>query len=169
MPILLRFWPYLAVAALLWVSYLWAFNRGVEHQKSVDAKEQEIVESDIRKKGAASTEASGQVTTVYVDRVRTVEKKIYVHLKDNAAAITDADNSVVSGSVVRVHNATVQTSNGDAKSSSNSDAGAAETATDLRSYTDQVIRNYGTCGSIREQLISLQTWLKEQDRIYNQP
>ena len=101
-------------------------------------------------------EASAQVVTRYVDRVRTVQGKTSQIIKEvpiYVSASADAQCDVPAG-FVRIHDA--------AASGQPATPGAADAAPSgvaLSAIAETVADNYGTCRETAEQLRALQEWV----------
>lgn len=160
--------PYrlLIYAGLITALIIFTWNKG--YQTAVDkyiAEQAKAVKVE-QKKQVASNEVTQKVVTVYVDKVRTLEKKVYVYREKAKDTIKDSDNHVVPADTISLLDSTVNAANGDAESTGVANVGAEKAQVDLRTFVDTTIENYGICGEIRTNLIDLQGWIRSQEKIY---
>lgn len=108
---------------------------------------------------AAANKVTVQVVTEYVDRVKVVKEKGDTIVKEVPVYITtQADNQcTLTEGFASIHDAAAK--NEVPVVPANPDAPLGVPLSDV---TSTVVENYTTCHEIREQLISLQDWVKKQ-------
>ena len=153
-------------AGLIAALVIFTWNKG--YQAAVDKyiAEQAKAAKVEQKKQVASNEVSQKVVTVYVDKVRTMEKKVYVYREKAKDTIKDADNHIIPANTISLLDSAINTANGDAESPGVANAGTEKAQVDLRTFVDTSIENYGICGEIRTNLTDLQGWIRSQEKIY---
>ena len=154
-------WPYrllaLAVFGLALVSFGW--NKGAGHvqaQWDATVRQQALQATAVREEQA---QATVEVITEYVDRVRVVREKgdtiikevpVYVPVQADAAC-------TINRGFVRLHDAAA--AGALPEPARDADAAAADIA--LSTVAATVATNYQTCHETAEQLKALQTWVRE--------
>lgn len=151
------FWRWLALAALAAALIGFGWTKGVAHvQAKWDAAtlRQTLTVAKVRQRQA---EATVQVVTEYVDRVRIVREKGAEIIKEVPVYVTvEADAAcVLPRGFVRLHDAAAAGRlPGPAGSADASPSGVA-----LSTATETVADNYQRCNENAEQLKALQTWV----------
>ena len=154
-------WPYrlLALAALAAALIGFGWIKGAEHvQAKWDAavQQQALQAATVRQKQA---EATVEVVTQYVDRVRVVREKgdtiikevpVYVPVQADAAC-------TINRGFVRLHDAAAEGRMPEPAR----DADAAAAGIALSAVAATVATQYQTCHETAEQLSALQTWARE--------
>ena len=133
-----------------------------EFLEAVEKQKQEI---------ARLEKASGEITTkvekVYIERTKVIKEKGDVIVEKVPEYITkdaDAKCDVPNGFVV-LHNSAVKNEVPNTAREFNEKSSGVE----LSTIGKTVAGNYTTCNEVREQLRSLQDWVKEQEKLYNKP
>jgi cell division protein FtsB len=115
--------------------------------------------------------ASGEITTkvekVYIERTKVIKEKGDVIIEKVPEYITkdaDAKCDVPNGFVV-LHNSAVKNEIPNTARDFNEKSSGVE----LSTVGKTVAGNYTTCNEVKEQLRSLQDWVKEQEKLYNKP
>ncbi len=154
-------WPYrlltLAALSVALVGFGWIKGAGhVQAQWDASIQQQALQAAAIRERQA---QATVQVVTQYVDRVRVVREKgetiikevpVYVPVQADAAC-------TINRGFVRLHDAAAA---GELpEPARDADAAAADIA--LSAVAGTVAANYQTCHENAEQLRALQTWVRE--------
>jgi len=127
--------------------------------------EVERFKEEVAKKEQESVEVTEKIVTKYKDKLVVVKEKGDVIIQKVPEFITkesDAKCDVPNGFVV-LHDSASK--NEVPKTSSSVDGESSGVA--LSEVATTVAGNYTTCHEIREQLKSLQEWIREQERIYN--
>lgn len=112
-----------------------------------------------------SKEATEKVITKYKEKIVVVKEKGDVIIQKVPEYITkesDAKCDVPTGFVV-LHDSASKNEIPDTSSSTNAESSGVA----LSSVATTVVGNYTTCHEVREQLKSLQEWVKNQELIYN--
>jgi hypothetical protein len=146
------------VIALSTVYYLG--RKHVHDLYEVKILEQEKLIQEIQTKQA---EVTVKVVTEYVDRVKIVKEKgdqIVKYVDRYITAEDDAKCSIPT-KFVSLHDAAAANEVPDTASLTNDRASEVK----LSELGKTVTENYSTCYQIREQLIGLQTWVKEQHAV----
>jgi hypothetical protein len=115
--------------------------------------------------------ASGEITTkvekVYIERTKVIKEKgdvIIEKVPEYISKDADAKCDVPNGFVV-LHNSAVKNEIPNTARDFNEKPSGVE----LSTVGKTVAGNYTTCNEVREQLRSLQDWVKEQEKLYNKP
>lgn len=152
-------WPYrwLAVAALAvaLIGLGWVTGAGhVQAQWDAAAQQQNLVIAAVRQRQA---EATVQVVTQYVDRVRVVREKADTIIKEVPVYVpVQADSAcTINRGFVRLHDAAAA---GELPEPAR-DADAAPAGLALSAVAGTVAENYQTCHENAEQLRALQAWV----------
>jgi hypothetical protein len=154
-------WPYrllaLAALGLALVGFGWVKGAGhVQAQWDATVQQQALQATAVREEQA---QATVEVITEYVDRVRVVREKgdtiikevpVYVPVQADAAC-------TINRGFVRLHDAAA--AGALPEPARDADAAAADIA--LSAVAGTVATNYQTCHETAEQLRALQTWVKE--------
>lgn len=109
---------------------------------------------------AKQAEVTTKVVTEYITKVQTVKQKgdTIVKYVDRYITQEQDSNCVIGNNVVSLHDAAAE--NRIPTTAEVTDAGASEVK--ISELTKAVTDNYGTCNQIREQVIGLQNWIREQ-------
>lgn len=149
----------LAVAGVFISGGIWTQS---EFLAAVEKQKQEI---------ARLEKASGEITTkvekVYIERTKVIKEKGDVIIEKVPEYITkdaDAKCDVPNGFVV-LHNSAVKNEIPNTAREFNEKSSGVE----LSTVGKTVAGNYTTCNEVREQLRSLQDWVKQQEKLYNKP
>jgi hypothetical protein len=102
----------------------------------------------------AQAKVTTKVVTQYVERVRTVKEQSDVLAKEAGLAVS----GTCPGSVGVFHDAA-------ALQVPPAPGGSDEGTTDAQALTGTIIQNYGTCHEVREQLKSLQEWVRSNSAL----
>lgn len=152
--------PYriLIVVALLALFGWWCYGKGAasvqaDWDKAVDDAKLHASQTETKQ-----AEATVKVVTEYVDRVKVVHQKGEEIIREVPVYIRPADYMLPLGFGV-LHDAAATGVFPDA--SGDTDAATIDAAAAL----ETVVGNYTTCTAIREQLISLQDWIRTQEAI----
>ena len=154
-------WPYrllaLAALGLALVGFGWVKGAGhVQAQWDAAVQQQALQATAVREEQA---QATVEVVTEYVDRVRVVREKgdtiikevpVYVPVQADAAC-------TINRGFVRLHDAAA----GGALPDPARDTDAAAAGIALSAVAGTVATNYQTCRETAEQLRALQTWVRE--------
>ena len=154
-------WPYrllaLAALGLTLVGFGWVKGAGhVQAQWDAAVQQQALQATAVREEQA---QATVEVITEYVDRVRVVREKgdtiikevpVYVPVQADAAC-------TINRGFVRLHDAAA----GGALPEPARDTDAAAAGIALSAVAGTVASNYQTCHETAEQLRALQTWVRE--------
>ena len=154
-------WPYrllaLAALGLALVGFGWVKGAGhVQAQWDTAVQQQALQATAVREEQA---QATVEVITEYVDRVRVVREKgdtiikevpVYVPVQADAAC-------TINRGFVRLHDAAA--AGALPEPARDTDAAAADIA--LSAVAGTVATNYQTCHETAEQLRALQTWVRE--------
>ena len=154
-------WPYrllaLAALGLALVGFGWVKGAGhVQAQWDAAVQQQALQAAAVREEQA---QATVEVITEYVDRVRVVREKgdtiikevpVYVPVQADAAC-------TINRGFVRLHDAAA--AGALPEPARDADAAAADIA--LSAVAGTVATNYQTCHETAEQLRALQTWVRE--------
>ena len=115
--------------------------------------------------------ASGEITTkvekVYIERTKVIKEKgdvIIEKVPEYISKDADAKCDVPNGFVV-LHNSAVKNEIPDTARDFNEKSSGVE----LSTVGKTVAGNYTTCNEVREQLRSLQDWVRSQEKLYNKP
>lgn len=146
-------------SVLLLLASVW-FEGGIMWRKEIEQQRQEIAR--LEKESKIVTEV---VVTKYVDRIKVVKEKgdaivksVPIYITKEADAKCDIPNGFVSLHDSAAKNELPPTP---------SDIDGASSGIKLSEVTTVVTSNYTTCNQIRQQLLSLQEWVREQERHYN--
>jgi hypothetical protein len=136
----------------------------ISNQEKWEAKVAEA-KLEVAKKEAQSAEVTTQVVTKYIDRVKIVKEKGDVIVQEVPKYITMESDAKcdVPNSFVVLHDSAVKNEIPDAARASD----ARTSSVKISGIATTVAENYGTCHEVREQLKSLQEWIREQERLYN--
>lgn len=109
---------------------------------------------------AKQAEVTTKVVTEYITKVQTVKQKgdTIVKYVDRYITQEQDSNCVIGNNVVSLHDAAAE--NRIPTTAEVTDARASEVK--ISELTKAVTDNYGTCNQIREQVIGLQNWIREQ-------
>ena len=115
--------------------------------------------------------ASGEITTkvekVYIERTKVIKEKgdvIIEKVPEYISKDADAKCDVPNGFVV-LHNSAVKNEIPNTARDFNEKSSGVE----LSTVGKTVAGNYTTCNEVREQLRSLQDWVRSQEKLYNKP
>jgi bifunctional pyridoxal-dependent enzyme with beta-cystathionase and maltose regulon repressor activities len=158
-------WPYrgLAIAAVAAALFIFGWVKGSEHvqvQWDAATAAQQLAAAHTQVRQA---EASVQVVTQYVDRVRVIREKgdtiiqevpIYVPVQADAAC-------TINHGFVRLHDAAAAGQLPEPAA----DADAPTPGLALSAVAETVASNYQTCFENAEQLKALQTWVKQMQEM----
>ena len=114
-----------------------------------------------------SKEASVKIEKVYVEKIKVIKEKgdvIVQKVPEYISKDSDAKCDVPNGFVV-LHNSAVKNEVPNTTREFNEESSGVELSTVAKTVTG----NYTTCNEVREQLRSLQDWVKAQEKIYNKP
>lgn len=139
-----------------------------ELYKSNSAKERAEMLARNQELEAKSSEVTVQVLTKYVNRVNVVKEKGEEIVREVPIYITKESDAkcVIPIGFVRVHDAATR---GEKVPDSTGPANERPTDIKLSEATETITGNYGTCNQVREQLKSLQEWVKTQEQTFNKP
>lgn len=113
---------------------------------------------------AKSAMLTNEVITEYVDRVVTVKEKGETIVKEIPKYIVKYDSRCeLPNAFVELHDSAAKNKVPDPTRLANEGTSRVK----LSTATETVVENYTTCHEIREQLKSLQKWVKEQERIHD--
>lgn len=129
-------------------------HANTKHAWDAEKTKQAAILAELEKR---QTEATVQVVTEYVDRVQVVREKAKTIIKEVPVYVPSDSNCDLGGGFRVLHDAAAANELPDPARIT--DAPAADAATVAETVAD----NYGTCHAIREQLISLQNWIKTQN------
>ena len=123
------------------------------------------MELEVAKKEVASAEATTKVVTKYIETVKIVKEKGDVIIKEVPKYITkDSDAKCpIPNAFVLLHDSASKNEVPDSTRLANEGT----SATKLSTVTETVVGNYSICHQNAEQLKALQTWIKEQEIIFN--
>lgn len=111
---------------------------------------------------AKAAEVTTEVITEYVDRVQIVKEKGDVIIKEVPEYIVKYDSRCeLPNAFVELHDSAAQNKIPD--STRLADEGTSDIK--LSGATETIVENYGTCHQIREQLKSLQDWIRKQEKV----
>ena len=119
----------------------------------------------IAKLETESQKVTTQVVTEYVDRVKIVKEKAdAIIVKVPVYVNQSADNNcTINNGFVVLHDATAKNKVPETPRDSHASASGVK----LSTVASTVAGNYGTCHEIRQQLESLQKWVREQEKLIN--
>jgi hypothetical protein len=123
------------------------------------------MEVEVAKKEVASAEATTKVVTKYVETVKIVKEKGDVIIKEVPKYITKESDAKcpIPNAFVVLHDSASKNEVPDPTRLANEGT----SATKLSTVTETVVGNYSICHQNAEQLKALQTWIKEQEIIFN--
>lgn len=162
----------LGIAAVAVFISVFSFKKGVEYHEGVVAKE---IVKQLRKeyeRGVASVAVTEKVVVKYVDRV-VYRTKVVKEIQEKIIEIPADDT--VSADFVRVHDYAVDShANASRTVDEISPTGSEHSPTESSSEEDfaarevagVIVDNYSICYGWRDQLISLQEWVTQQQAIY---
>jgi prepilin signal peptidase PulO-like enzyme (type II secretory pathway) len=141
------------------------FQLGQQHERQEWELKVAQLNEQIAKLETESQKVTTQVVTEYVDRVKIVKEKAdAIIVKVPVYVNQSADNScTINNGFVVLHDAAAK--NKVPETPRDSHAGAS--GVKLSTVASTVAGNYGTCHEIRQQLESLQKWVREQEKIIN--
>lgn len=149
----------LVVAGIFLSGGIWTQSEFLE---AVNKQKEEIAKLE---------KASGVITTkvekIYIERTKIIKEKGDVIIEKVPEYITkeaDAKCDVPNGFVV-LHNSAVKNEVPNTARDFNEKSSGVE----LSTVGKTVAENYTTCNETREQLRSLQDWLRSQEKLYNKP
>lgn len=127
--------------------------------------EVEKFKEEVARKEQQSVEVTEKIVTKYKEKIVVVKEKGDVIIQKVPEFITKESDAkcVVPNGFVVLHDSASK--NEVPKASSSTDGDASGVA--LSQVATTVAGNYTTCHEVREQLKSLQEWVKEQEKIYN--
>jgi hypothetical protein len=114
-----------------------------------------------------SKEASAQIEKVYIEKTKVIKEKgdvIIQKVPEYISKESDAKCDVPNGFVV-LHNSAVKNEIPNTTREFNEESSGVE----LSTVAKTVAGNYTTCNEVKEQLKSLQDWVKAQEQLYNKP
>lgn len=155
----------------IWSAFFY-FKGSSANEDKWQAKIADIKESEY-KKGIESVKITEKVVTVYKDRVITINKEVVKYVDRIQEAVPDNYNFDLPSGLVGLLDDAVQ--NEFSETSGNAHEGTSEakdpvpSGVDLREASKVILENYGICYANAAQLESLQTWVKEQETLYNKP
>jgi hypothetical protein len=137
---------------------------GISNEASWREKVAEM-ELAVAKKEAESSEATTKVVTKYVETVKIVKEKGDVIIKEVPKYITKESDAkcVIPNAFVVLHDSASKNEIPDTARLADERA----SATKLSTVTETVVGNYSICHQNAEQLKALQTWIKEQEKVFN--
>jgi cell division protein FtsB len=115
----------------------------------------------------ASKEVTTKIEKVYIEKTKIIKEKgdvIVQKVPEYISKDADAKCDVSNGFVV-LHNSAVKNEIPNTTREFNEKSSGVEISTVGRT----VAENYTTCNEVREQLKSLQDWIKQQETLYNKP
>jgi cell division protein FtsB len=115
----------------------------------------------------ASKEVTTKIEKVYIEKTKIIKEKgdvIVQKVPEYISKDADAKCDVSNGFVV-LHNSAVKNEIPNTTREFNEKSSGVEISTVGRTVTE----NYTTCNEVREQLISLQDWIKQQEKLHNKP
>ena len=115
----------------------------------------------------ASKEVTTKIEKVYIEKTKIIKEKgdvIVQKVPEYISKDADAKCDVSNGFVV-LHNSAVKNEIPNTTREFNEKTSGVEISTVGRT----VAENYTTCNEVREQLISLQNWIEQQEKLYNKP
>lgn len=136
----------------------------ISNQEKWEAKVAEA-KLEAAKKEAQSAEVTTKVITKYVDKVKIVKEKGDVIVQEIPKYITKESDAKcdVPNSFIVLHDSAAKNEIPDSARASD----ARTSNVKISGVATTVAENYGTCHEVREQLKSLQEWVREQERLYN--
>jgi hypothetical protein len=163
-PVLPSFVPKVAGALLVAAGIF--ISGGIWTQREF-LKEIQKAKEEIARIEKESAEASVKIEKVYVEKLKVIKEKgdvIIQKVPEYISKDSDAKCDVPNGFVV-LHNSAVKNEVPDTTREFNEESSGVE----LSTVAKTVAGNYTTCNEVREQLKSLQDWVKAQEKIYNKP
>jgi hypothetical protein len=155
--------PTIIIGLALLIVGLFYSGRDTEIQKNelIQAK----LESEIAELKLKSSEKTNEVVTKYIDRIKVIEKEKLVYVSKTNEILNDQIINAypVPNGVIRLLDDTVQGRIPEPPRSSDEEPSAIK----INTVTESVIDNYLTCKANAEQLIALQNWIKEQQKLFN--
>lgn len=150
----------LLVAAGIFISGgIWTQREFLE---AVERQKQEIARLE-----KASADVSSKVEKIYIERTKIIKEKgdvIVQKIPEYISKDADAKCDVPNGFVV-LHNSAVKNEIPSTTREFNEKSSGVE----LSTVGKTVVENYTSCTETREQLRSLQDWVKQQEQLYNKP
>lgn len=141
------------------------FQLGQQHERREWELKVAQLNEQIAKLETESQKVTTQVVTEYVDRVKIVKEKadaIIVKVPVYVNKSADANCTINNGFVV-LHDAAAKNKVPETPRDSHAEASGVK----LSTIASTVAGNYGTCHEIRQQLESLQQWVREQEKLIN--
>lgn len=159
-------WAALAVIAGLIFSIGWL--NGASHEQANQKAQDEARLRAAFEQGQELGTVRDKVVTEYVERVKVVEKAGKTIIKEIPVYVTaEADRAcTVPAGFVRVHDAAAT---GEPLPGPAGAADAAPAGIALSTVAGTVVDNYTSCRAIREQLIGLQSYVQEFQRLTKAP
>lgn len=138
---------------------------GIAQNKSWELKVA-AAEVESAKKQAAASEVSMKVVTKYIKNTRVVREKGDVIIKEVPKYITTVDDSkcAVPTGFVRVHD---RSATGVEVPGTTGGPNEGPSEVKISTVATTVVDNYTTYYEVAEQLKSLQTWIKQQQTLFN--
>jgi hypothetical protein len=133
-----------------------------EFLEAVEKQKEEIARLE-----KASADVSSRVEKVYIERTKVIKEKgdvIVEKIPEYISKDANAKCDVPNGFVV-LHNSAVKNEVPNTAREFNEKSSGVE----LSTVGKTVVENYTSCNETREQLRSLQDWVKEQEKLYNKP
>ncbi len=130
-------------------------------------KEIEKAKEEIARIEKESAEKTAQIETEFKQKVVVIKEKgdvIIQKVPEYISKDSDAKCDVPNGFVV-LHNSAVKNEIPNTTREFNEESSGVE----LSTVAKTVAGNYTTCNEVREQLKSLQDWVKAQEKLYNKP
>ncbi len=133
-----------------------------EFLEAVEKQKEEIARLE-----KASADVSSKVEKIYIERTKVIKEKgdvIVEKIPEYISKDANAKCDVPNGFVV-LHNSAVKNEVPNTTREFNEKSSGVE----LSTVGKTVVENYTSCNETREQLRSLQDWIKEQEKLYNKP
>jgi apolipoprotein N-acyltransferase len=137
---------------------------GISNEASWKEKVAEM-ELAVAKKEVQSAEATTKVVTKYIETVKIVKEKGDVIIKEVPKYITKESDAKcpIPNAFVVLHDSASKNEVPDSTRLANEGT----SATKLSTVTETVVGNYSICHQNAEQLKALQTWIREQEIVFN--
>lgn len=157
----------LAISSLALFVSIFNFGRVHERDEAAVEWQKKIAELNIKiaQLESQSQQVTTQIVTEYVDRVKIVKEKadaIVVKVPVYIDKPADTSCAINNGFVV-LHDAAAKNEVPESPRDSHAEASGIK----LSTVAATVAENYGTCHEVRQQLESLQDWIKQQQDLYN--
>ena len=141
------------------------YYSGKKNERSKNDLVMAGIEKELAEAKAKSAEKTIQIVTEYVDRVKVIEKEkiVYQTKIDEVLNEKIIANYPIPNGFIRLHNSAAEGTIPGGPRNSDEEPSSIK----INQVTDVVVDNYLMCRENTEQLLSLQAWIREQEKLFN--